>query len=191
MSTANLQFYPSVIITAPTTIDNNTITDTSLQIVGPYDITSVSATIDGIPVTLTCQDNQTNGAGGPNGTSDLTDTDPDITCTVDGGIPNGGVLAVTATDSLGSPAVTTTQSYVNDIVNPVITPSTPTVISQNTITDSSFVITDANGISIVSFTGVANTLVCTPLVPTLTSSTTCTGSISASGTLTINVTDTA
>lgn len=73
MTLGTIQFYPAVIITAPTTISNAAINDTTIRVVGPYDIIAVTATLDGLPVTLTCPD--------------LAGVDNDIDCTVDGGVP--------------------------------------------------------------------------------------------------------
>lgn len=94
-------------------------------------------------------------------------------------------------EDINAPGAVSTQNYVYDTTPAVLTPTVPTIISQTTITDSSFVITDANGVSIVTFTGVGNTFTCVPAAPTGAASTTCTGSITASGTLTINITDNA
>ena len=176
VTTQTVSFYPSVIITAPTTISNTGINDTTIRVVGPNDITSVTATIDGVGVSLTCPD--------------LAAVDNDITCTVDGGVPTGGTLVVSAADTNG-PGAASTQAYTYDTTAPAITPSTPTSISQTAIADSSFVVTDANGIFLVTFTGATNTISCAPVLPTLTNTTTCTGSVTASGVLTVNTTDTA
>lgn len=174
-----MQFYPIVTITSSIVISNAAIPAATIGIVvtGPNDITAVTAEYNNVAVGITCPD-----LANP--------ADDTIQCTLDNPLTVSGTLEVFGEDSNG-PGSVSSQQYIIETTNPVITPSTPTVISQATITDSSFVITDAYGISIVTFTGVANTLACIPVVPTAAVSTTCTGSITASGTLSVDVTDTA
>lgn len=176
----SVSFYPSVIISAPTTISNTTITNTTINIVGPYNIDTAPSTYNGGGVTLTCAP----GLGG---------VSSNINCTVDGDITVTGTLSISATDMYPNSGATSTQGYTIETVLPVITATTPTLISQSTITDASFTITDVSGFTSVTFTGGGNNFTCSDgslvVFPTTSNSVTCTGDITTTGTLAIVATD--
>jgi hypothetical protein len=172
VTTQSIQFYPAVIITAPTTISNTTITDTTIRVVGANDILTVTAP----GYTVNCPD--------------LGSVDSDIECTITGGISATGTLTIQAEDASG-PGPVSTQDYIIDTTDPTLFVSSPTLAAQATITNSFFVIEDDYGISAVTFSGAANTFSCTPTLPTSATQVVCTGDVTASGTLTIDATDTA
>lgn len=118
-STSVVYFYPAIIIDAPTTESRVDITDTEITIVEPtgsaYNLSSVSATLDGDPITISCS--PTVGVGVKT-----------TTCTIPDGIEapsdhsNDGThtLVVSATNSNGVLG-RGSQSYLIDTTAPTIT----------------------------------------------------------------------
>jgi uncharacterized protein YjiK len=183
------KFYPIITISAPTVLSNTTITDTTINILigAPGYLDSASASYNGGGSTaLTCVP--------------AIATNPTTTnCTLDDNITVTSSLTVDATGDPDGPGpggsisgAQATQTYIIETVVPTITPTTPTIFDTATITDASFVVADANGIASVTFGGTStNSFTCTP-TPAMgsnVSSTTCTGTVSATGTLTVNATD--
>jgi|GEM_PF-5823206 len=100
--TANIQYPPNITITAPTILSNGTISDTTIAVSGPNNITSITDA-GGISNSLSCDPMP---APGP------------INCTIN--ITATGTLTINAQDSSGASG-SNTQSYAIETVNPIIT----------------------------------------------------------------------
>ncbi len=100
-----IQYPPVVVITAPTTLSKNAITDTSIEVQGPVGMVINTVTIS--------------GAGSSGFTCDTLPGTVTIRCT-GGQIMSTGTLTVTATSD-GGVTTDNSQAYVIDTVNPSVT----------------------------------------------------------------------
>ncbi len=186
-SQSTVRFPPNITFNAPTTLSNTTITDSTVTISTPTwnDITNIILTPNTTGASLwTCTWN-----GGDT-------TDPyatPVVCSILN-IASSWTVTVSAEDNLIVAQASNSQSYIIDIVDPIVSISAPTKLKNASITDTTISITDDNAISVgnvtVSGTGTATTssFSCSQ---TNVSRVDCTITIDDSGDLIISATDTA
>jgi len=171
---------PTITITAPTKLFNNTITDTTFQINDNIGVNSSDVSVDA-----------SNTVGQSNLVCVQT-TSKKVDCTIN--ITGSGNLVIKALDLAGNVATQTESGYVITTATPIITINAPTKVTNATITNTTIHITDDHGVTTSnvvvdsSTTITYNNFSC---LQTDANTVDCTINITGSGNLVIKATDNA
>jgi DNA-binding beta-propeller fold protein YncE len=166
---------PTVNSTIPTTLSNTDIVDTFIEVSDDYGIDSVVL--------------------GGTASADIDSCTPDLPYTGTGivecriNVRSSGTVTMTVTDLAGNTNTTFSQAYIIETEVPDVTINAPTTASTGPITDTTITLSDENGIANIAIGG-ATLDSCTPALPyTGSGNVVCDVTVSATGTLAIEVLD--
>jgi len=140
-SSTTVKFPPIITFSAPTTLSNTTITDSTVTIMSPlgHSLTWVTLAPGTTSASLwTCTD-AASGTSAPYASP--------VTCIINN-ISASGSISVSAEDVVNGAQWLNSQSYVIDTTNPIITITAPTKQDNTSITDTTISVTDETAIDV-------------------------------------------